>query len=351
MDLKPFPSFPLRLSVYTFGHFFFEFTANYFIIALIAPQISSSAQMIEVLLFYNLFDYGFQVLIGLVDDIVHRNHFFAACGAALFIIGYFCSPIPNLMAAVIGLGAAFIHVPLGRQVLLDRPHSYAPLAPFVASGAFGVFLGRRAGFTSLPLSWPVLACAIVVLALLIALGTAEREGNAHAETENATKSLRFTKIGIVAVLILVLTVAVQSFTFAILVFPWDSGALAWLAAITIMLGKAVGGFFADRFGYRTTIIGSSLVALAAAAFAPSYPILGLIFLFALNIPSATLISRIAKRLAPALGTGFGLYKFFHLVGFFPTLFWGTGHPVSPINLILLTIVIGGLMLAEGQLKE
>ncbi|WP_215523070.1 hypothetical protein [Varibaculum prostatecancerukia] len=39
------------------------------------------------------------------------------------------------------------------------------------------------------------------------------------------------------------------------------------------------------------------------------------------------------------------------VGFFPTLFWGTGHPASPVTLIVLTIVIAVLLLAEGQLKE
>lgn len=351
MNVKPFPSFASRLSIYTFGHFFFEFAANYFIISLIAPQISTSAQMIEVLLCYNLCDYGTQVLIGVVDDIVHRNHYFASVGALLFVIGYFCSPIPLLMATVIGLGAAFIHVPLGRQVLLDRPHIYTPLAPFVASGAFGVFLGRQAGFSPLPLAVPVIVCAILLMLGLVALGSGEREGNASVERQNATQKLRFTAPFICAVLILLLAVVAQSFTFAILVFRWDRGAMAWAAAIAILLGKGIGGLLADRFGYRSTIIGSSLVALAAASFAPAHPILGLVFLFALNIPSATLIFRIAKRFAPALGTGFGLYKFFHLVGFFPTLFWGTGQLVSPVTLLVLTVVIAALMLAEGQIKE
>lgn len=75
MDVKRYPGFAVRLTVYTFGHFFFEFAANYFIISLIAPQITSYPQMITVLLLYNICDYGLQVLIGLLDDVVHRNHF------------------------------------------------------------------------------------------------------------------------------------------------------------------------------------------------------------------------------------------------------------------------------------
>ncbi len=38
-------------------------------------------------------------------------------------------------------------------------------------------------------------------------------------------------------------------------------------------------------------------------------------------------------------------------GFFPTLFWGTGHLVSAVTLIVLTVVIAVLLLAEGQFKE
>ena len=157
--------------------------------------------MITVLLLYNICDYGLQVLIGLLDDVVHRNHFFAAFGAALFIIGYFCSPIPLLMAPVVGTGAAFIHVPLGRQVLLDRPDSYAALAPFVASGSFGVFLGRKIGLIHVEMAGVILALALGMMFLLIAVGTGERTGNADIESsrlgyyEKYSTSYQFYSLG------------------------------------------------------------------------------------------------------------------------------------------------------------
>lgn len=201
MDVKRYPGFAVRLTVYAFGHFFFEFAANYFIISLIAPQITSYPQVITVLLLYNICDYGLQVLIGLLDDVVHCNHFLAAFGAALFIIGYFSSPIPWLMAAVVGTGAAFIHVPLGRQVLLDRPDSYAALAPFVASGSFGVFLGRKIGLIHVEMAGVILALALGMMFLLIAVGTGERTGNADIESsrlgyyEKYSTSYQFYSLG------------------------------------------------------------------------------------------------------------------------------------------------------------
>lgn len=351
MDVKRYPGFAVRLSVYTFGHFFFEFAANYFIISLIAPQITSYPQMITVLLLYNICDYGLQVLIGLLDDVVHRNHFFAAFGAALFIIGYFCSPIPLLMAVVVGTGAAFIHVPLGRQVLLDRPDSYAALAPFVASGSFGVFLGRKIGLIHVEMAGVILVLALGMMFLLVTLGAGERTGNGDIESSRRNQQLVLTRPVMTSIWILLMAVTIQSFTFAVSVFSWDNGFLAWAAAVAILFAKGIGGWFADYFGYLRTVMVSGVIALISAGFAPSYSVLGIVFLFAFNVPSATIIFRLARRLSPAVGTGFGLYKFFHLVGFLPTLFWGTGKPVSPLTLIMLTVLVGALMLAEERIKE
>jgi len=89
MKLLASPPFHFRLGAYTFGHFAVEFVANYFLITIIGPHLVEKEQMLTMLLIYNACDYGPQVLIGLANDVLRRNHFFAAIGPALIICSYF----------------------------------------------------------------------------------------------------------------------------------------------------------------------------------------------------------------------------------------------------------------------
>lgn len=104
MKLLASPPFHFRLGAYTFGHFAVEFVANYFLITIIGPHLVEKEQMLTMLLIYNACDYGPQVLIGLADDILRRNHFFAAIGPALIICSYFFRGDAWLMAGVLGVG-------------------------------------------------------------------------------------------------------------------------------------------------------------------------------------------------------------------------------------------------------
>lgn len=75
MKLLASPPFHFRLGAYTFGHFAVEFVANYLLITIIGPHLVEKEQMLTMLLIYNACDYGPQVLIGLANDVLRRNHF------------------------------------------------------------------------------------------------------------------------------------------------------------------------------------------------------------------------------------------------------------------------------------
>ena len=345
------PSFIPRLSIYTFGHFYFEFVANYFLVAVIGPQLSSNAQMVTVLLIYNTCDYGLQLMIGLIDDIVHRNHYFAAAGAALFVVGYFLNATPLLMAAVIGVGAAFLHVPLGRQVLQDRPKVYAPLALFVAAGALGVFIGRQVALAQIAVWWPLVGISALMALVLVMFGSAEKQWNAGTEQVTSSRVLTLNRTAVSAILLLVIAVVVQAFAEGIMVFTWQVSGTAWVAAIAIFAGKALGGVFADKIGYGRSVLASMLAATIFAPFALSHPIAGIITLFAFNVTGATIIFRLASRFPPAPGTGFGTYKLFHIVGFYPVLFFSAGYFQSAWMLLVLMPVIGVLLYVESRISQ
>lgn len=347
MKLLASPPFRFRLGAYTFGHFAVEFVANYFLITIIGPHLVQREQMITMLLIYNACDYGLQVLIGLADDIVRRNHFFAAVGPVFIICSYFFGGDALVMGGVLGVGMAFSHVPMGRQVLQDAPDRYTALSIFVSSGVLGVFLGRQVAFTHIAIWWQLIAILAVFAVLLLALGSRESQWNNPAEQRTQNLELHLDWRSYLAILTLMVVIILQSFASAAMVFQWSLGWLAWGEAFAICFGKAFGGVFADRFGYRNTVLYSLSAAVIMAGFSISIPVLGIIFLFCFNLTGATIIARLPRHLPSSPGTAFGLYKMMHFIGFCPILLCGAQTFCTPFLLIVLTIVVGVLMFLES----
>ncbi len=350
MKLLASPPFHFRLGAYTFGHFAVEFVANYFLITIIGPHLVEKEQMLTMLLIYNACDYGPQVLIGLANDVLRRNHFFAAIGPALIICSYFFRGDAWLMAGVLGVGMAFSHVSMGRQVLQDAPDRYTALSIFVSGGVLGVFLGRQVAFTHIASWWLLIAILAIFAVLLLALGSHESQWNNPAEQRTQNLDLQLERRSYLAILSLMAIIILQSFASAAMVFQWSVGWLAWGAAFAACLGKALGGVFADCFGYRNTVLYSLTAAAIMAGFSTSIPVLGIIFLFCFNLTGATIIARLPRLLPSSPGTAFGLYKMMHFIGFCPILLCGAQTFCTPFLLIGLTLVVGLLMLLENSLS-
>lgn len=348
MKFLAHPPFPFRLGVYTFGHFFVEFFANYFLIMVIGPYLISSQQMVTMLLVYNACDYGSQLLIGLADDIIRRNHYLAGVGPLLIILSFFIKGDPLVMAALLGLGAAFTHTPLGRQLLQDVRGRYTALSIFVSSGVLGVFLGRQVAFSHVIIWWQLMAISAFLTVLLALLGSKESQWNSRAEQVVKAQPTALNGTSRLAILALMITIVVQSFAMAVMVFQWSAGWLAWAEAFAIFLGKGAGGFLVDRFGYRPTVTVSLGIAIFLAGFSISLPAIGLIFLFAFNITGATIIARLPRLLPTTPGSAFGMYKLLHFLGFFPVLLFDAPVFHSPYLLIVLTLTVGLLMLWESR---
>ena len=82
-----------------------------------------------------------------------------------------------------------------------------------------------------------------------------------------------------------LVVLLRSFTGTIMTFPWKSTTVTGALLVTaVILGKALGGFFADKIGViRTTILSLSIASVLFLF--SSVSIAGLIAVFLFNMTS------------------------------------------------------------------
>ena len=280
---------------------------------------------------YNACAFLFQLPLGVVADRLDRNLLFAAVGCALVAAGSFLSAVPVAAMIVAGLGNGAFHVGGGIEVLNGSGEKAGPLGVFVSPGAIGLFLGRFYA-KSLP-ALPVVVTVLMALcaAAILLSGKSERNEGSH----NAPLSFAVPKGGAAALILLFLVVVLRSFTGFTAAFS-TGGFLSGLPALLkglipvlcLALGKAAGGFLADRFG----AIPASVVSLGLCAgllFFPLHPALTLTALFLFNMSMPITLFAAAKLLRGAKGTAFGLLTAALFVGLVPLLL-GAALPPSPV---------------------
>jgi FSR family fosmidomycin resistance protein-like MFS transporter len=100
-------------------------------------------------------------------------------------------------------------------------------------------------------------------------------------------------------------------------YPWKDTGLFWLVLVcAVALGKALGGFAADRFG----LVRPLLVSLALAVpmlLLPDVPAAGIAGTALLNLTMPLTLGAMEKIFPNAKGFAFGLLTFALFIGFLP----------------------------------
>lgn len=282
---------------------------------------------------YNFLAFAIQPLVGIVVDRSDAPRRFAAFGGLLTAAAIPLALAPRaFFAAVVlaGLGNAVFHVGGGVVSLRFLPGKAWPPALFVAPGAAGVAGGIALGKVGGPV-WLLAAGLIVVVACLLVLPAPSQRVAAAA----ATRRTGAFALEVAALLILVV-VGVRSYVGMTLSFPWK-GQAALLVALTagVVLGKALGGVFADRFGWRTVGVGALLVAPVLLAFGADSAALGIAGALIFNLTMPVTLVAVAYAMPGHEGFAFGLTCLALFVGAAPALA-GWGPALSTTTLILLS---------------
>lgn len=328
-----------RLSVYSAGHFWVDFSCA----LLMFSQISGTGEWALCALLYNFCAFALQMPIGLLADRLGRQGRLAALGCGLVTAGWVFAPIPAAAAVTAGMGNACFHVGGGVAILRDGGDRAAPLGIFVSPGAFGIYLGtllgRRDGFPG----WAA-AAGLVLFALALLLPE-RREGETAAPAEAPSPD----RNEVVVLICCFLVVVLRSYLGMVLAFPWKTGGWALALTCALVLGKAAGGFLGDRLGMvRASALSLGLAAVLFCLSGSPWAGTAAVFLFNMTMP-ITLWA--AARLLPP-GFAFGTLTFALFLGFLPVwLGWpalftgGAGYAAGA----LCSLALLALGLKRGRL--
>lgn len=225
-----------------------------------APAANAvAASALLFVLAYDVLAFAGQVPLGWLVDRLAMRRGAALLGVVLAAAGLLVGDRAGYAVVLLaGAGNALFHLGAGAMVLAGGREKAAPAGVFVGPGALGLgiglLLGRR--FVTVPV-WPwlfALAAAVVVV-----LAVSVRESPAD-EPEPMPKLHPTTLLALAT--LLCLSVAVRSLVGTVGCDACDRTLfLAIAVPCSGCLGKMVGGFLADRFGW----IDLSMVALLAAA--------------------------------------------------------------------------------------
>lgn len=253
---------------------------------------------------------------------------------------YSASPIAAMLLA--GLGNALFHIGAGAAVLRLGLKKALPSGLFVAPGALGLGFGMyygKAAFAG-PV-WPlaVMIAAAIIPSLLIKIPPPLVASNPYTEEEK--RLARF------ALIFLLASIFIRSIVGMSAARGFEKTTLLLFGLpIASFIGKAVGGFIADRFGWIETGVGVLLASAPFIVFNSDNPILLLIglALFQMTMP-VTLVAA-ALTMPTRLATAFGWTCFALIVGAIPTFFpWG--DPLCGKSVLLGWIVLAAAAIFIG----
>jgi len=284
-----------------------------------------------LLLFYNLVAFGLQPLAGLLADRSGRPRAVALAGLASTALGVVLAGLDVRVAVMLaGAGSALFHAAAGGLATTATPGRAAGPGLFAAFGVVGLALGGSLGYAGL-LPAPLLAGGLLALGMLTLI---PRLPQAAAIQPGAR--LPFVQLVLVPLL---LAVALRSAVWTGLQYVHageTNRLIAW--ALAAMLGKLLGGFLADRYGWRAWLTLAPAVAGLMIGFADGRLGLELGGLFLLQSATPASLAAAARALPgrPALAASLVLGAAL-LLGGLPSIFGLAEWMVLPWVTILLSL--------------
>ena len=319
-----------------------HFLVDFACIFLITSCLPVSDWLFYALL-YNFCAFALQLPLGIWADLRKRQMPFAVLGCAFAALAFLLVPVsPGAGCVLAGVGNGFFHVGGGVTVLRSFPKKAAPLGIFVSPGALGVFFGLtlgKSGFSG-AVVFPFLLLFAAVLLFLLGKG----EEPVLCRPGASLKKIHIAAV--LGVLMLFLAVVLRSYLGLIFSFPWKTGfGLSFLVIFGVAAGKALGGFFIDRFGLIPTALASLSLCAVLLIFAGNNPVCGILAVCCFNMTMPLTLFALSEILGDAKGFAFGLTTFALFLGTLPSLISLPAVLSGTAFEILLTAVSAFLILS------
>ena len=291
----------LSAAIYACGHFLTDFLC-----ASLMLRLSPAPWLFFT---YNFCAFALQMPIGILADILGRNHRFACIGVGLTLLAIL--PLPTAIRVTLaGVGNAFYHVGGGRDALLANKRM-TRLGVFVSPGALGICFGSMFCY-SIPLFY-----AGAVLLLLCGVGIL-------LQCRDMKRPVSASKAQLSPAVLMLAVVILRSVLGLSMETPWKVGNFVIAAGIAAAAGKALGGWLGDQFGGRTT--GTVTLLISAVLFCfPDAGIVGVIGVLFFNMTMPITLRRASDAIPGMEGLAFGLLTFGLFLGYLPA-FCGISAP-------------------------
>ncbi len=331
-----------NITAYSLAHALVDAACAAVLFAMLAARRGDALNLAGIVLIYDVIAFSTQPVFGLLVDRFKSPAYAAAAGILLVAASTLMLPLPLLAAVTAGIGNAVFHVGGGFVSLNLQPGKAALPGIFVAPGALGLTLGILIGKSGGFVAWPFILLLLAAAALILALPRPEVPAERPLPAD-----LRWFEAVIVLLLV---SVIIRSLVGQGLVLPWKSDP-ALLLALTgaVVLGKALGGLLADRFGWGAVALTGLAVSAPLLAFFAPLPALAIAGTFLFNLSMPVTLAGLAGMLPGKSGFAFGLTTLALIAGalpaFTPLRTWigGAGFVFVAI-LVSLAALFAGLRL-------
>ena len=299
----------------------------------------NSLPTVDYILLYNALAFGLQPVAGLLLDTFNVPRRAAAVGlllSALSLTLTWFSLTWGILAA--GIGSAIFHAGGGSTALTSTPGRAAGPGIFAAFGVIGLALGSQLAFYFSVTTIIAFVLTLIILATALWFFPITPTVSLTSDFVSSGMNIEFLAFG------LVLAVALRSFVWTgIQSGEVGYSQLALSIALAAGLGKLIGGFLADHFGWRTYAI----IAVVLSAFLLAFrgevlwlSLAGIFFLQSVTPLSLAALGRLmpsSPALATSLVLGVGV-----LLGGLLLVFVNPGWLLGPLGVIVVLFASGGL---------
>jgi hypothetical protein len=337
-----------NITAYSLAHALVDAACAATLFAIVSLGRYDPQNLVQLILIYDVIAFSTQPVFGLLVDKFKMPAQTAAVGILLVAASTLMLRVPLLAAVTAGIGNAVFHVGGGVVSLNLAPGKATLPGIYVAPGALGLTIGIMIGKGGGFIAWPFILLLLVSAVLILAVPRPE-----FPAPRELPANLRWFETVIV---LLLLSVVVRALVGQSLVLPWKSEPALLLAlTMAVVLGKALGGFLADRYGWIAIAVTGLVISAPLLAFFAPLPALAIAGTFLFNLSMPVTLVGLAGMLPGKSGFAFGLTTLALIVGALPAftpLHTLTGVPGFIFAAILVSIaaLYGGLRLYNGHFR-
>lgn len=336
----------INASVYGISHGLVDGACAVVIFSNFAGMQGATGYFAFLLVLYNVLAFSLQAPVGLMVDILKIPTFISAAGCLMVALSLVLFKSTLISIVLAGIGNAFFHSGGGVISLNLKPGKASMPGIFVAPGALGLMagtiVGKSGSFAVIPFVSFLIIAAIAILLVK------------PPHINYSIKARKDTNYFELIILLLLISVAIRALIGLAVVFPWKSNIFLLVClTLAVVLGKALGGILADRFGWIRISVTGLLVSAPLLSFGAEYPLPAICGVFLFNMTMPVTLAAAANILPGRSGFAFGLTTLALITGALPTFteykaVFSQGWIVLAAVLLSVIALYIGLKLYSGR---